>query len=350
VKAPTGSGHEPTATVAPAVMGLFQRRIPGDDALLRLARRRFLEAGIGAEVYAHDEDELRHVLNFAPTTERLPVVHLDRKLDLSRPDDQDRVVAFAERFAGQVAGLVVHDQREMAAHTDALVESLDALDRRLEPVAGGLVVFLEYAAGHPVAWFAGLGERLAPCATVSLAVDVGHVGIRHARRAFATVHPDIELTSLTVGDHRLPELVTDVVTAVASAQSVVLDLVDALGRSGRPLHLHLHDGHPLFPGLEDHRSFLLRLPIPFEHAGRWSLEPLYGPEGLAAIVNATVRAAAGPLSMTLEIHEGGGRLPLADPEDFRHWRDLTNAERMNAWLAVIADNAALVQAALHATR
>jgi hypothetical protein len=34
-----------------------------------------------------------------------------------------------------------------------------------------------------------------------------------------------------------------------------------------------------------------------------------------------------------------GRLPLgAASELFTHWRDLTNAERMNYWLCVLADN------------
>ena len=34
-----------------------------------------------------------------------------------------------------------------------------------------------------------------------------------------------------------------------------------------------------------------------------------------------------------------GRLPLgAASEIFGHWRDLTNAERMNYWLGVLADN------------
>jgi hypothetical protein len=46
--------------------------------------------------------------------------------------------------------------------------------------------------------------------------------------------------------------------------------------------------------------------------------------------------------MTLEIHEHDGRLPLGDAAPlFRHWQDLTNAERMNHWLAVLADNQAI---------
>jgi hypothetical protein len=49
------------------------------------------------------------------------------------------------------------------------------------------------------------------------------------------------------------------------------------------------------------------------------------------------------VSFTLEIHQVEGRLPLADASRlFAHWRDITNAERMNYWLSVLADNAMLV--------
>ena len=90
--------------------------------------------------------------------------------------------------------------------------------------------------------------------------------------------------------------------------------------------------------------------MPFEYGGRRSLDPLYGPPGLAAIVR-TAAEACGPdlVSFTLEIHQGDGRLPLGDAAAlFRHWRDVSNAERMNAWLEVLAQNATLVRSALGA--
>ena len=43
-----------TATPLPGVRALFQQRLSGDDALLRLAERRFREAGMPAEVYAEN--------------------------------------------------------------------------------------------------------------------------------------------------------------------------------------------------------------------------------------------------------------------------------------------------------
>jgi hypothetical protein len=68
---------------------------------------------------------------------------------------------------------------------------------------------------------------------------------------------------------------------------------------------------------------------------------------LAAIVQAAARDGGAPASLTLEIHLVEGRRPLADGASlFRQWRDLTNAERMNHWLAVLGEHAALVTAAL----
>src|SRR6266540_5563291 len=249
----------PAATVPP-LHALFQRRIDGDDALLRLARLRFEQAGLAAEVYAGSPTELDAVLGFAPASPRLPMVHLSRGIDIRRQPDRDAVAEFARHFA-----------------------------------------------------------------------DIG-----------------IDLTALRPDDPRLPELATDVQDAVAAGLPAVLELTAALAELGRPVHYHLHDGHPLVDGLADHAGFLTRLPVPFRYRGRRSLDPLFGPAGLAAIVSAAA-AAFGPAlaSFTLEIHERGGRLPLADAAPlFQHWRDTTNAERMNAWLAILTENAALATAAL----
>ena len=122
----------------------------------------------------------------------------------------------------------------------------------------------------------------------------------------------------------------------------VLDVSRAIGRLGKRLHFHLHDAHPLIPGLADHFSFLLRLPIPFSYQGRRSLSMMYGPGGLAAVVSAAIEAGGQQVSFTLEIHQVEGRLPLADAAPlFSHWTDTTNAERMNYWLSVLSENALL---------
>jgi hypothetical protein len=209
------------------------------------------------------------------------------------------------------------------------------------------MLFLEYAAGLELDWFLEVAERLRDLPSVGACIDVGHVGIAQARASFARVYPGLDLASMHPGDARLPEVAAAVEAAVASALPAVLKLTRSLGRLGKRFHLHLHDGHPLIPGLSDHFSFLIRVPVPFEYQGRRSLDPLYGPGGLSAIVQAAAGAGGDRASLTLEIHQAEGRRPLGDAAGlFRHWRDHTNAERMNHWLLVLAENAALVTCAL----
>lgn len=334
------ANHSPVAPVR----ALFDQRIEGDDALLRLAQLRFAQAGLAAETYADGPGRLDWILGFVAAHPLLPVVHLNRELNLLSERGRAVVEDFAARFAGRVWGLVVHDKSEMAAYTDQLVAGVRELGSRLH---GRPYVFLEYAAGLEPGWFVELGEQLRDVERVSLCIDVGHIGIRQARHTFFRAHPGLDLATLTPQDHRLPDLVANVQSAVETALPAVLEVTHALGRIGKPLHFHLHDGHPLIPGLSDHFSFLTQIPIPFVHHGRNSLSSMFGPSGLAAIVGAAVDACTVQrVSLTLEIHQAEGRLPLDDAAGlFRHWRDTTNAERMNHWLAVLAQNAMLVEAA-----
>lgn len=326
------------------VLALFQKRIDGDDALLRLAGLRFAQAGLGAEVYAHDHRELEWVLGFVPPHAHPPMVHLDRGLNLLREQDRDRVASFARGFAGRVSGLVVHDKGDMAERSDELVSAMAELGREAAAAPGAPLVYLEYAAGHPPAWFVEIAQRVRDVEGVSMCVDVGHIGIREACRSFAEEHDGPDLAALGPADPRTAELVDDVQRAVRRALPVTTEVTRALGEIGKPLHVHLHDGHPLIPGLSDHHSFFTRVPVPFTFDGRRALHPLYGPAGLAAIAAAVADAAqTAPVSLTLEIHEAPGRLPLDDAADLFHgWRDPTNAERMNQWLAVLAANGLLL--------
>jgi sugar phosphate isomerase/epimerase len=332
---------------APPLHALFQRRFDGDDSLLRLARLRFEQAGLAAEVYADSPGQLELVLGFVPSSPHRPVVHLSRNLNLLEERGRAAVQTFAAGFAGRVGGLVVHDKKEMAGRTDELVAVLRKLGDRLDRNPDGPMLFLEYAAGHGLDWFLDVADHLRDVPSVGACVDIGHVGIAQARASFARAHPGLDVAGIQSTDPRLPDLVADVQAAVASALPAVLELTRSLGRIGKRLHLHLHDGHPLVPGLSDHFSFLARVPVPFDFQGRRSLDPLYGPAGLAAIVRAAAEAGGAGASLTLEIHQAEGRRPLGDAAGvFGHWRDLTNAERMNHWLLVLAENAELVTAAL----
>jgi len=339
---------EPDQEALGPVYGLFQRRVAGDDALLELAGFRFTQTGLAAEVYADTPEELEHVLRFVPPHPYLPVVHLNRGVNVL--DERGRAVVgtFADRFAGRVAGLVVHDKHEMAAQTDRLLRGMRDLDARLRERPGGPLVFLEYAAGLEPAWFVEVAERLQDAERVSCCIDIGHVGIRQASARFARSHPGLSLGSLGPQDSQLPDLAADIQDAVGSATRDVLDVIRPVGSLGKHVHFHLHDGHPLIPGLSDHFTFLTRLPVPFRYEGRRSLSMMYGPGGLASIVSAAIQAC-GPrgMSFTLEIHQVEGRLPLGDASRlFSHWRDTTNAERMNYWLSVLSENALLVSQCL----
>jgi hypothetical protein len=326
------------------VHALFQRRVAGDDALLKLARRRFTQMGLAAEVYADTPEELEYVLQFVPAHPYLPVVHLNRGVNVLQERGRALVGEFADRFAGRLAGVVVHDSREMGAQTDRLLTVMRELNERLCERADGPLVFLEYAVGLEPAWFVEVAERLQGAERVSCCLDVGHIGVRQASARFRHNHPDLSLRDLHPEHGRLPDLIADVQDAVGSAVRDVLDITRSIGRIGKPLHFHLHDGHPLVPGLADHFSFLARLPIPFSYQGRRSLSMMYGPSGLASIVSAAIESCHSQgVSFTLEIHQVEGRLPLDDASRlFRHWRDTTNAERMNYWLSVLGDNAMLV--------
>ena len=227
--------------------------------------------GVAAEVYADTPGELEHVLRFVPPHPRLPVVHLNRNTNLLHEQSRDLVVEFAGRFAGRVAGLVVHDKREMGAQTDRLLTVMRELNARLCERPGGPAVFLEYAAGLEPGWFVEVAERLQEAERVSCCIDIGHIGIRQAAARFAHRHPGLSLRDLSPGDGRLPDLVADVQAAVADAAADLLDVTRSIGRLGKHVHFHLHDGHPLIPGLADHFSFLARLPIPFSYQGRESL-------------------------------------------------------------------------------
>jgi hypothetical protein len=326
------------------VHALFQQRVDGDDALLKLAGLRFAQMGMGAEVYAHTPDHLDTVLQFVPSHARLPVVHLSRGINVLDRRDRAVVREFADRFAGRITGLVVHDKREMAARTDHLLAGMRELNAHLCERPDGPLVFLEYAAGLDRGWFIEVAERLQAAERISCCIDVGHIGLRQATARFGDRHPGLNLKKLSPVDDRVPELVADIQDAVGSALPHVLDVTRSLARLGKHLHFHLHDGHPLISGLRDHFSFLTRLPIPFSYQGRRSLSMMYGPGGLASIVSAALEACRPQgVSFTLEIHQVEGRLPLADAAWlFPHWQDTTNAERMNYWLSVLSENAMLI--------
>jgi hypothetical protein len=333
-------------------LALFGKRIEGDDCLLELARQRFLEAGLGAEMHAATPEHLAWLMNFRPAEDAPVVVHLAHDFNLVEEWSRRRILNFATRFAGRVGGLVLHDHAALAARREDYLEAAREMDDALEKVAASPRLFIEYAVGLEPADFARFFTAIPDLERISPCIDIGHVGIRQARTAYARSHGGEDLCALKSQRARLPQLIPEVEAAVRSGAAAVLDLVQVISALEKPVHFHLHDAHPLSTvspfGVSDHLSFLADIPLSFEHGGRRAVAPMFGPVGLSKLVAQAV-ARIGPrrLSFTLEIHPTGERLALGEAAWlFNHWKDKTNAERMNHWLAVLCRNHLMLRQAI----
>jgi starch synthase (maltosyl-transferring) len=338
----------PRIRPCPRILGLFQKRIDGDDALLQLAALRFREARMGAEYYASSTAELEWLLGFRPFHDAPVVVHLDRNINIFDGSSRQLIIDFAAGFKGRVYGLVVHDQSDLPLRLNEYLSALRELNFRLSKIGGAPLLFIEYAAGLDPEVFVNIFKELADLQSVSACIDVGHIGLRQTRAEYSKKHPGEDVCALKPDTAGLPDLLQDIESAVGSAVEKVLLVVRELGEIGKPLHFHLHDGHPLSAfspyGVSDHLSFFSEIPLPFEYRGKRSLSPMFGLSGLSRIVNeALLKPGPEKVSFSLEIHPTEGRLPLGNASYlFGHWVDKGNAERMNSWLSVIAKNQRLL--------
>ncbi|HTL18671.1 MAG TPA: hypothetical protein VL793_15650, partial [Patescibacteria group bacterium] len=150
----------------------------------------------------------------------------------------------------------------------------------------------------------------------------------------------------------LPRLMPEVDDAVAAGFAAVLRLIEQVTALNKPVHFHLHDGHPLSTvspfGVADHLSFFSEIPLNFEYRGRRTVPTMFGPSGLGKVIGSALKSIkADKLSFTLEIHPTGESLPLDETAAlFQHWTIKTNAERTNHWLSVLAQNHSLLQQAI----
>jgi hypothetical protein len=332
-------------------LGLFEKRIDGDDALLELARLRFQQAGMGAEMHAATPQQLEQVMRFRPATNLPVVVHLPRHFNLLNEENRMQIAEIASVFAGRIYGMVIHDHADLLSRADEYVKAAGAMQSRLAQIQARPLLFVEYAAGLDTRMFARFFESIRNLTHISACIDVGHVGIKQARNTFASMHPGEDICALKNQPSRIPEMISDIETAVGAALPTVLDLIEALGKIGKPVHFHLHDGHPLSTfspyGVSDHLSFLTEMPLGFEYRGRRSVPLMFGRAGLQQIARKALQAIGRErASFTMEIHPPSGQLALSDAAPlFNHWVDKNNAERMNQWLAVLAENhAALLEA------
>ncbi len=331
----------------PRLFGLFQKRIQGDDALLELAQFRFRRSGLLPEYHAGDVAERNRMERFHPAPERAGVLHLPRGLDLFRRDTREYIAHIGTAGTGSLLGMVVHDQEEIRHDFGGYREALADLNRRLEG-ADTLKLFVEYAVGLDPELYCRTIEAAADLSAITACIDIGHVGIRQARHCYEQRFPGRRLDAAETGSQGILERMPAVQEAVRAGCPAVVEMISRLAALEKPVHFHLHDGHPLVEnqyGVPDHRSFLHR---PVVHIGREStrLEPLFGRRGIALILDAVRRSfPTDAVSLTLEIHETLEREAL-DNESlplFSHWRDKTNAEKMNHWLLLLAANANLLR-------
>jgi len=344
-------------TVSPSqqlTLALFEKRLPGDDSLLDLARRRFAQARMGAEMHAGTPEHLQFLLKFRPGNEAPVVVHLPRDSSLVDEQCRKRIIDLAERFAGQVHGLVLHDHAAMAARTEDFIAAAWKLDDQLERINQAPMLFVEYAVGLEPSDFARFFSAIPDLDRISACIDIGHVGIRAARAAYARGHPGEDVCALKSQAARLPRVISDVEAAVVCGAGAVIDLVEVISTLKKSVHFHLHDGHPLSTfspfGVSDHLSFFAEIPLSFEYQGSRVVKPMFGPDGLAELVARAIEAMdPRPLSFTLEIHPTEERLALGDASPlFEHWADKASAEQMNHWLAVLSRNHQLLRQAIKA--
>lgn len=325
-----------------------QPPLQGDDALLRLAQVRFTETSLGGELYPGSPDHLVALRAFRPQG-MVCTAHLPRNINLLEVAGQALVSEYARCAAGDLYGILVHDHKGFQRDPDATLEAFREADRRLSAIPGAPLLFVEFAAGLAPEFFASLFERTVSLRYVCAAVDVSHVGIHLCQKWYQTDYPGEDVCALRPTSAKLPERIGAVQAVVAAVPPAVVDLVRRLARLHKPLHLHLHDGHPLSTlsefGVSDHLSFLQQIRLPFSYRGKHTLDGMFGVSGLRSVLQAA-RAVLAPekLSCMLEVHPQEGRAPLREHAYlFTHWQDTYYAERMNYWLDRLLENAILVR-------
>jgi hypothetical protein len=333
-------------------LGLFAKRIDGDDSLMELARLRFKDAKMGAEMHPETPEHLESLMKFRPPEDTPVVLHLPRNFQLADEPSRKQVANFATRFAGRIWGMVLHDHAAMAAQKQDYIEAAWKMEALLEKIPECPMLFVEYAVGLEPADFVRFFSATLDLDRLSACVDIGHVGIRQARVVYARSHAGEDVCALKSRPARLPAVIADVESAVRAGAAAAFDLVEQLATLKKPLHFHLHDGHPLSTfspfGVSDHLSFFAEIPLSFEYGGRRAVSPMFGPAGLSKLVARTLELI-GPrrTSFTLEIHPTGERLALGKAASlFGGWQDKTNAEKMNHWLSVLVANHRLLRQAV----
>lgn len=338
----------------PKCMVILSKQMPieGDDALLRLAQARLFDAGLGGELHPGSPEHLAELAGFLPG-DHPSTVHLPHHMNILQEHTPSELIRYASVFGNTFHGFVLHDTLNMQEEMDAYVQAFEALDKRLAEIPDAPWFFIEYAANIGFDLYATLLTRLQGCRHLSACLDVGHIGIEALTLQYRLQDPDEDVCSFTPHTPDLPPRIHGIQRAVAAALPQTLSMIERIAALGKPVHFHLHDGHPLSPlsyyNLSDHLSFLQEIDLPFEYEGRRRIGGMYGVAGLRAIVETALRGlGAEACSFLIEVHPTERRVPLGEKEEFfHHWFDKTNGERMNGWLEMLLDNAVLLRSVCH---
>jgi hypothetical protein len=255
----------------------------------------------------------------------------------------------AEAGEGRLLGMILHDRPEMGANEEQTVSALQALDQALGTLPNAPILFLEFGCTLSLEAYDRLIASVSALPLISSCIDIGHIGLTAVQVHFEA-KTGVELSTLR-GQSLAPDLLPPLHEAMAAALPAVTSLIQSVGCHGKPLHLHLHDGHPLSTlsrwGVSDHLSFLQ--PLSIEVEGQPTLlEPgIFGVGGLQQILHSVTRKDMPPASLAIEIHPQPGRTPLGRFEPlFHHWEDRSGAEAMNAWIDTLQATTLLIQGLL----
>jgi sugar phosphate isomerase/epimerase len=337
--------------VMPQIYGLFHRHFDGDEALLRLARQRFEELDIAAELHPNNVEHALAEWPLAPGDGILHFAHLPRHLDVLSSQHRDEISRFVSHLSGRARGVVVHDHRSWLDRPSDVVAALRKIDKFLAATPQAPAVFVEYAADLPLDWFVALAEDIRELGRVHICVDTGHVVLHGTKAQFGRLRPGVDLWSLARDGERARAWLVDLEHAIELGIRDLLAVIRRIVALGQPVHFHLHDAHPLSLlsryGVSDHLSFLQAIPVPSVVYRAGVVPGVLGPRGLSEILRPlTAESVSQRVTLTLEIHptNEGQREPLGPHQElFGHWTDLAHAELSNAWFSTLAANTVLLR-------
>ncbi len=326
--------------VLPVINGLLNYHIKGDEALLYLGCSRYTQAGFGVELHPGTPAHMQEILKFIPEGSS-STAHLPYSVVLDH-DDTEKICDFAAAGGNLIRGYILHDTAYYRENSEAGLDLIRLLSRKLEGKTSG-VVFLEYAAGLPFELYYAIAEKISNLSNIGICIDIGHIAIKAIGIELSKVLPAQDLRTLKPGADLNYDKYKLVAQAVEAGRKFALEFIEQLTGIGNYVHFHLHDGHPLSTfspyGVRDHIPFFWEIPTYLSEVG--AVGGLYGVAGLRRILSlALANIAAEKLSLTLEIHPQPGlkELTAENLGYFSEWQDLINAKAMNFWMDLVIQN------------